>query len=79
MLWCLDMLLKELENKLLNMDPLHEKEQESLMEDERNGKTHSLHTHWNPNTGELCHKIVAVLYFIWQLGLRMWLGSVTVN
>ena len=62
---------------------LHEEEEEELMEDKRNNKAQMPHTPWNPKRHIslvnllLCHKIVAVQWFIWCLGLRMWAGSET--
>jgi len=53
------------------------------MEDKRNNEAQRPHTRRNPKryislvSLLLWHKIAAVEYFVWHLGLRMWSGSET--
>jgi len=55
------------------------------MEDKRNNEVQSLHTRRNSKRHIslvnllLWHKMVAIRYLIWALGLRLWSGSETVS
>jgi len=55
------------------------------MEDKNNNEVQRPHTCQNPKRHIslvsllICHKIVAVQYFVWRLGLRMWSGREAVR